>query len=195
MSASQDTSFTRLVSLACHDLRTPLATVHGFASTLAAREIPPDAARRYLTIMAEATDQLAELLDELALAARIEGGRWEPALQDVDALELARGAADRAGEERAAASGEGEIVRVDPEAIERALAALAIAAQRHGGVDRVELQAAGREVLIRPVVADAAPVVVAEDLRDLGAAVARKVVEAHGGSVALEGETLRVRLG
>ena len=195
MSASQDTSFTRLVSLACHDLRTPLATVHGFASTLAAREVPPEAARRYLTIMVEATDQLAELLDELALAARVEGGRWEPALHDVDALELVRGAADRVGEERVAASGEGEIVRVDPEAIERALAALALAALRHGGVERVELQAAGADVLIRPVVADAAPVVMAENLRDLGAAVARKVVQAHGGSTELEGETVRVRLG
>src|SRR5215471_11026002 len=30
-----ETYFARLVSLACHDLRTPLATVHGFARTLA----------------------------------------------------------------------------------------------------------------------------------------------------------------
>ena len=29
-----DTSFARLVSLAVHDVRTPLATVHGFARTL-----------------------------------------------------------------------------------------------------------------------------------------------------------------
>ena len=31
---SDDTYFARLVSLACHDVRTPLATVHGFAKTL-----------------------------------------------------------------------------------------------------------------------------------------------------------------
>ena len=31
---AQDTSFSRLVSLACHDLRTPLATVSGFAKTM-----------------------------------------------------------------------------------------------------------------------------------------------------------------
>ena len=29
-----DTSFARLVSLACHDVLTPLAAVKGFASTL-----------------------------------------------------------------------------------------------------------------------------------------------------------------
>ena len=31
---TDDTAFPRLVSLACHDLRTPLATVSGFAKTL-----------------------------------------------------------------------------------------------------------------------------------------------------------------
>src|SRR2546421_4336631 len=35
----------------------------------------------------------SELLDELGLAARISGGRYEPNLQPVDTLELARGAA------------------------------------------------------------------------------------------------------
>jgi len=32
---TDDNQFARLVMLACHDLRTPLATVHGFAHTLA----------------------------------------------------------------------------------------------------------------------------------------------------------------
>jgi signal transduction histidine kinase len=32
--AAADSSFPRLVSLAAHDLRTPLATIHGFAQTL-----------------------------------------------------------------------------------------------------------------------------------------------------------------
>ena len=32
--ATEETRFARLVSLACHDLRTPLATVVGFAHTL-----------------------------------------------------------------------------------------------------------------------------------------------------------------
>ena len=45
-----DTSFARLVSLACHDVRTPLATVHGFAKTLdadgASSSRPPTATSR-----------------------------------------------------------------------------------------------------------------------------------------------------
>ena len=42
--------------------------------------------------------------------------------------------------------------------------------------------------------ASSAPVVLGNELRDLGAAVAVRVVEALGGSVDLDGETLTVRL-
>ena len=42
--------------------------------------------------------------------------------------------------------------------------------------------------------AASAPVVLGQELRDLGAAVAVRVVEALGGSVDLDGETLTVRL-
>src|SRR5438876_2349633 len=86
-----DTSFARLVSLAAHDLRTPLATIHGFAQTLVRMgelEAPND---RYVEMIATAAAQLAELLDEMGLAARIEGDRYEPNLQPADTLELARG--------------------------------------------------------------------------------------------------------
>ena len=39
-----------------------------------------------------------------------------------------------------------------------------------------------------------APVLLGEDLRDLGAAVAVRVLRAQGGSVELEGETLHIGL-
>ena len=193
MSAAEDTSFARLVSLACHDLRTPLATVHGFALTLANADVAEPIAR-YLRIMGEATDQLAELLDVLALVARIEAGRYDPVVDNVEAGVLARAAAERLGSGRALANGDGQTVRVDREATERALANLALCAVRHGGVERVELAVAGTEISIGPVAPDAAPVIVGDDLRDLGAAVGRRVVEALGGSVSLDGDTLRVRL-
>src|SRR5437016_4115697 len=102
-----DTSFARLVSLACHDVRTPLATVHGFARTLMRQvELAPPG-DRYVEIIEAASQQMAELLDELSLAARIEAGRYEPALRDADTLALAHAAADRLGAERVHVSGEG----------------------------------------------------------------------------------------
>src|SRR5207237_4212835 len=80
MSAVQDTSFARLVSLACHDLRTPLATVHGFARTISRTGDLQEPQSRYVEMIEAASGQLAELLEELSLAARIEGGRYDPAL-------------------------------------------------------------------------------------------------------------------
>jgi hypothetical protein len=85
-------------------------------------------------------------------------------------------------------------VHVDPEATERGVAALAQAALRHGGLDQVRLQVDRSTLTITPVTGSSAPVVLGEDLRDLGAAVAVRVVRALGGSVELGGETLTVKL-
>ncbi|HYZ20370.1 MAG TPA: histidine kinase dimerization/phospho-acceptor domain-containing protein [Gaiellaceae bacterium] len=185
--------FARFVSLACHDLRTPLATVSGFAHTLDRLESLGSPADRYVGMILAATDQLGELLDELGLVARIESGRYEPALLDADTRELASAAAALVGEQ-ADADGSGATVRVDREPTERALAGLARCALRHGALERVHLHANGGEVLIEPINADAAAVVLAEELRDLGAATAHRLVGALGGSVTLERETLHVRL-
>ena len=194
MARAQDTSFPRLVSLACHDLRTPLATVHGFARTIARTADLGEPTKRYVEMIEAASAQLAELLDELSLAARIESGRYDPTATEADTLDLVKAAAAALGEERVGVAGTGAKVRVDVPAAGRAVAALARCALRHGGLERVELHVDGPEVAISPVTPAAAPVVLGEDLRDLGAAVAVLAVRALGGSVELEGETLRVRL-
>jgi signal transduction histidine kinase len=191
---AEDTSFARLVSLAAHDLRTPLATVSGFARTLQRQDELEEPASRYVEMINAASDQLAELLDELGLAARIEDGRYDPTLREVDTLALAWAAVERLGEDRVEVSGEGATVLVDPDATERAVAALARCALRHGGLERVQIDVAGKELTIAPITPASAPVVLGRELRDLGAAVAVKVVEALGGSVTLDDETLRVRL-
>ena len=189
-----DPDFARLVSLACHDLRTPLATVHGFARTLVnggALEPPND---RYVEMIDAASAQLAELLDELSLAARIADGRYDPTLRDADTLELAQAAAARLGEDRVTVSGEGAATATDIDSMTRGIAALAQSALRHGGFDEVAIEVAGTEFRISPVTPASAPVVLGEDLRDLGAAVAARLVSRLGGSLAVEGETLVVRL-
>jgi len=190
----EDTSFTRLVSLACHDLRTPLATVNGFARTLERVEVLEPPADRYLEMILQATDQLAELIDELTLAARIEGGRYEPAVQEVDSLELARGAAARLGEDRVRVEGSGAPVRVDPLPTERGVSALVQSALRHGGLDEVTVRVRGPELEVTPITESSARVVLARDLRDLGAAVAVKLLAALDGEVSVEDATLRISL-
>jgi signal transduction histidine kinase len=188
-----DPSFPRLVSLAAHDLRTPLATIHGFAQTLARMEDLGEPKDRYVGMIREAARQLTELLDELGLAARIEEGRYEPNLQSVNTVELARGAVAELGEDRVVVLGEGQEVVVDVEAARRGVAALAQAALRHGGLEQVDVRVSGATLAISPVTASSGLVLIGEELRDLGAAVAVRLVRALGGSVELEGESLVVR--
>jgi len=154
---NNDTTFARLVSLACHDLRTPLATVNGFARTLERTvelEAPAD---RYVEMIVAAVAQLDELLDELSLVARIEADRYDPNLQEVDTLALARAAADRLGEDRVKVEGEGA-----PE--------------------------------VEPVTDSSSKVVLGQDLRDLGAAVAVRLLERLGGAVEVDGSSLKIHL-
>ena len=191
---NSDASFPRLVSLAAHDLRTPLATIHGFAQTLVRMGDLGEPKQRYMEMIDSAALQLAELLDELGVAARIEGGRYEPALQPADSLELARGAAEQLGEDRVVVSGHGVDVRVDVDATQRGVSALAQAALRHGGLEQVEVRVDGATLAISPVTPSSGPVLLGEELRDLGAAVGVIVIRATGGSVAVEGDTLAVKL-
>jgi signal transduction histidine kinase len=192
--ATADSSFPHLVSLAAHDLRTPLATIHGFAQTLVRMGDLGEPKQKYVEMIDAASRQLAELLDELGTVARIESGRYEPSLQPTSTLQLAQAAAEQLGEDRVRVSGDGREVHVDPEATERGISALAQAALRHGGLNEVDVRVDGASLTISPVTASSAPVVLGEDLRDLGAAVALRVVRALGGSVELDGETLTVRL-
>ena len=194
MSAAPDSSFPRLVSLACHDLRTPLATVLGFARTLTRLTTDlPEQTVRYLEMMESGAEQLVELLDELALAARIEGDRYDPNLQVADTAALAQAAAEQA-QGAVGVSGEGESVTVDVPAVESGLAAFAECALRHGRLERVELAVEGRTVTVRPVSAEVARIALGEELKDFGAAVATRLVGALGGSVAYGGDELVIEL-
>ena len=192
---TDDSEFARLVSLACHDLRTPLATVHGFATTLARGGGLEPPADRYVEMIDAASAQLAELIEELSLAARIESGRYDPTPREADTLELAQAAAARLGEERVRVTGSGAALETDADAVERGLAALFQSALRHGGLDerrgpggRRSDPRSRRSRRRRPRSSSG------EDLRDLGAAVAVRLVRRLGGSVAVDGETLEIRL-
>jgi signal transduction histidine kinase len=186
-------SFETLVSVACHDLRTPLATVHGFARTLSRVELEEPAAR-YVEMIEQASGQIAELLDELSLVTRISQGRFEPRLVDVDSLELARAAAAQLDDGTVELAGTGAPVRVEPELTERAVRQLARAARRHGGLDTIRVDVDGPALAIAPLAGTAEAVVTGAEVRELGAAAAVWLVEALGGSVRADGEVLRVDL-
>ncbi len=190
---SQDSRFPRLVALACHDLRTPLATVHGFARTLVRSDLQ-EPVHRHVEMIEAASVQLAELLDELSLLARIESGRFEPRLETVDSLALAREAAEQLEDGTVAVDGDGVPVAVEVDATRRALRQLARAARRHGGLESVTVEVRGAELEISPVTAAAEPVVTGSELRELGAAAAGDLLRALGATVAVADGRLRIRL-
>jgi signal transduction histidine kinase len=186
-------SFAQLVSLACHDLRTPLATAGGFARTLERLEEIGQPAARYVEMIGAATDQLAELLDLLSVASRIEAGRFEPQLRPTSSRELADAAASRLDDGRASVEGDGVEVRADPEWAATSVSALAEAARRHGGLDQISMAVAGSTISITPIVQGAGAIALGDDLRDFGAAVGVRVLQSGGVVCELDAESLKVR--
>ena len=185
--------FAQLVSLACHDLRTPLATASGFAHTLKRLDSLEAPADRYVEMIDAASEQMAELLDLLGAAARIEAGRFDAQMRDVDSRELVDAAAARL-DGHADADGAGAAVQVDPPWAETSLAALAECVRRHGALDRVTLTVDGSSVAIAPLVEGVGPIALGDDLRDFGAAVGSRVLLAMGVELEADGDRLVVRL-
>jgi signal transduction histidine kinase len=181
--------FPRLVSLACHDLRTPLATINGFAKTLTRTGTLAERESRFVDLIVAAADQMTALLDQLGVAARIESDRYEPPLAEADTLELAR-----SDDPRIATEGTGETIETDVGGIRRSLESLARCAAVHGSVPQVTWRVQGRRLTLSPLAGDAAAVVSGDSPRDLGSLVARLVIERLGGSFAVVEATLRVDL-
>ena len=178
--------------LACHDLRTPLATVHGFAQTLARTEGHDETTARYLEMINAAATQLAELIDELSLARADRGRPLRPGAAG------GRHARARAGRRRTArrrarapSRATGRRSRSTPRPPSGRSPRSRSARCATAAWSEVELAVRGAELALSPITPASAPVVLGEDLRDLGAAVAVRVVQRARRGVAVDDETLR----
>jgi len=190
---TNDRQFAELVSVACHDIKTPLATVYGFARTL--EKLPlDDPAPRYLEMVAAASAQIDDLVEQLRLVANIEVGKYQPTLVERDSLEVVNEAAEQLADGTVNVSGRGAPVRVDPEPVVRALSQLVRAAARHGGHETVEVEVRGAELEVSPLSRSARPVVLGEDQRELGAPAGAILIRALGGELEARDETLWIRL-
>jgi signal transduction histidine kinase len=81
---------SELVSIVSHEIRTPLASILGFTSVLLQRDVTPEDRRRFLEIIGTEARRLTALLDEFLDVQRLEGGPLELALSDVDVSALVR---------------------------------------------------------------------------------------------------------
>ncbi|MEU9559312.1 sensor histidine kinase [Streptomyces fumanus] len=215
--AEAERRLRRFVADASHELRTPLMSVRGYADLFqyAAANEPGERERHLARLRAEAA-RMGVLLDDLLLLARLDAAEVEAPLRrtDTDLTELVRQAADafrasHPGRPLTVAAGpEPLTLPLDPQRIRQVLDNLLTNAAVHtppGTSVSVTVTAGADTAEVR--VADTGPGVPAADRdrvfdrfyrvdkarsRDrggsgLGLAVARSLVEAHGGTVTLTG--------
>jgi len=125
------------VSIASHELRTPISVVHGIAATLNARidDLRGDQVHALLGTLVQQTDRLRDLADQLLDLRRIESGaagfaeRFHPRTR-LDEL-VPRIAGERAADVHVLVDQDTQVV-ADPIAFERVAANLILNALRYG---------------------------------------------------------------
>jgi signal transduction histidine kinase len=125
------------VSIASHELRTPISVVHGIAATLHARvdDLRSDQVHALLGTLVQQTDRLRDLADQLLDLSRIESGagafaeRFHPR-ERLEEL-VPRIAGERAADVHVLVDEDAQLV-ADPIAFERVAANLILNALRYG---------------------------------------------------------------
>jgi signal transduction histidine kinase len=79
-----------LISIVSHELRTPLASVLGFTNLLLDRELADDERRRYLGIIDSQSRRLETLVSDFLDAQRVDEGRLEMSFEPLDLATLVR---------------------------------------------------------------------------------------------------------
>jgi signal transduction histidine kinase len=200
-----------VLAMVSHDLKNPLNTVGFAAAILETPEVPEARRSAQVAVIRRAVGEMNELIDRLLDAARIDSGRFhvdpEPESLDAlvaEALHRAAVAAERAGVRCAPPPPCGAAVLADRGRLLQVFANLlqnAISFSPRGGIIRVELELAPDEA--RVAIRDEGPGMDAETQRHifdrywqarqagragagLGLSIARGIVEAHGGRIAVE---------
>jgi two-component system phosphate regulon sensor histidine kinase PhoR len=203
------------VANASHELRTPVAAIHGAAETLLLGALSdPQAARGFVEMIARQTERLARLTRDLLDLSRIESGQWTMQLSPVEvdqalraAAEVVAPAAREKGIEVRREASPALSVRADPRALEHVLVNLLDNAVKYsppgGSVTLAAGRQDGRVVL---AVVDTGPGIEARHLprlferfyradpgrsRDqggtgIGLAIVKHLVQAQNGEVGVE---------
>jgi|GEM_PF-3776464 len=79
------------VSIASHELRTPMTTIMGFSELLLARDPGPEARREWLHYIHRDIQRLASIVEDLLNISRIQSGRIKVEVEPLDLADLAAG--------------------------------------------------------------------------------------------------------
>ncbi|MFL5378399.1 MAG: response regulator [Myxococcales bacterium] len=213
--AEREARKDRFLSLAAHELKTPLTSIKGFAYSLARRlEKGEPADPRSVTILERQAERLHGLLEEMLEVSRLEMGRFVLHQEPCDLGELAQSAlrsVRRLGlDPEVTVDGAGPFpLNADRERVERAIAALVQRARALGSPVRVTLSRHGSRAQLRVSWPDRmlspAERASAFDPRweepqltrqGLGMAlfIARHCIGLHGGELTCEADALLIQL-
>ena len=203
------TSFASMVSVAAHDIRSPLAALGGAASTLLKhwRGTTDEQREELFQAMGNDAARMNRILREVVDAGRIIEGKLEPALERVDFAALV----ERIGTERGSdvdqapveVDAEPTSALLDPQRTATALQAMVRAAEWWGREGPVRISLRSRTAGISVTVSRSAPNLGSDGPDELfvagrggagagarlGLFVARGVAEAHGGSLTARVDT------
>ena len=205
-----------MVAHVSHDLRTPLATLHGYIETLKLKdaELAPAERKRYLAVALDQSERLRRLVGDLFELAKLDAHEQAPVCEPVSLAELA---SDIAQKFQLEAQRNGSTIDIDAAdglpmvdadiaLVERVLENLIDNALSHspdGGAIRIPIAAEGESV--RVTVSDSGPGIAPEHLprvfdrfyqagnahrgsahAGLGLAIAKRIVELHGARLEVE---------
>jgi K+-sensing histidine kinase KdpD len=205
------------VSLVSHELRAPMASVIGCATTLRQRwrELTADQRESFLALIEQETGRLSILIGDVLDTSRIEAGTFNYLFSDVDLGELVREIAsmvELANDEVTVKTQVHEplpAVRADRERVRQlVLNLLSNAAKYTVAGDEIEVRAAAEDGSVVVSVHDHGPGIAPEHQRlvfekfgrvntggrskpgaGLGLFIARSIAEAHGGTLDVRSDT------
>ena len=211
--AAAERARRELVASVSHDLRTPLTTLQLIAEGLEDGIFEPERTREQLRLIATHVRALSALVDDLFELSRLEAGDIQWSMEQVriddllrDTIEALRPHADAGGVLiRTELDGGLTAARANPEQLQRVLFNLIQNAIRHTPADgsvvvraepvpgrgvEVEIADSGtgiepdmRERIFEPFVQGPSRVAGENGSAGLGLAIARAIVEAHGGRI------------
>lgn len=76
------------ISIAAHELKTPLTSIHGFSQLLQSADVNAEKRNKYLKIVDHETKRLAKLVDDILNLSRIDLGAVKLAIEEVDLTDL-----------------------------------------------------------------------------------------------------------
>jgi signal transduction histidine kinase/CheY-like chemotaxis protein len=203
-----------MVSLVSHELRTPLASLLGFTELLYSRDLSEPQRKQYLEVMLREGRRLSDLINDVLHLQRLEAGHQDLNVAPADLEALIRRAVVSAGEDaktpiRMLVSTPLPLVRVDTDAVLQVLANFLTNARKYspeGGSILVTTKVVGDMVEIEiqdhglGIPADSLHRLFATFYRvestdrrlikgtGLGLAINRKIIESHGGRVAVHSD-------